>query len=132
MKNIFPLFHTEEEFETSGYIKIPNNILRTMIGQHPLLLQVWLWLLFNATPRKKYSIYPGPVDLNPGQLVITKGFIINEIPALTRARCKAIFHFLETVHKITIKTTNRYTLITILDWEKYYTEAEDSSFEPEN
>ena len=101
--------------EQSTFIKIDRNILRWRWWKNHNTLIVFLWLLLNANV----------VDREFEHEVIKRGQVATSIKSIANANSlttqqvrTSILH-LKSTGEITIKSTNRYQVITISNYESY-------------
>ena len=80
------------------------------------MLKVWIWLLVNAQQFED-GRFRG-VELKVGQLVAGRKQIAKET-GLSEMQVRTCLKRLESTNEITIKTTNKFSLITILKYGKY-------------
>lgn len=102
-----------------GYIKLFRKIIKSPIFENERLLKIWIWCLCKAS-HTETSVIVGlrEVGLNKGQFVfgLVKASEELRIPKSTVYRnMKA----LESFGMLTIKAENKYSIVTVGNWEKY-------------
>lgn len=108
-----------------GWIKLHRSALDTVETQEPDAFRFWMWLLLNAT-HAETRVYRGkggrPVDLQPGQLVISTA---NGVDGLSRKRTRSLIERFTNAGMISCET-RRDTghTITIVKWLKYQQETD--------
>ena len=103
-----------------GWIKLYREILDNPTvmkdGDH---LAVWVWLLMNATSKRKpvrfggEQIYLKPGELTTGRKKIAKALHISEY------KVQRILSMFEESHQIAQQTDRQCRLISILNWDKF-------------
>lgn len=98
-----------------GYVKIFRSILDWEWAGNPEMLGFWVYLLMKAetSPRK----WRGMV-IKRGQFVTTVRELSEET-GLTVRQIRTIFSKLQATNEMTNKTTNKYTIVTICNYERY-------------
>jgi hypothetical protein len=106
-----------------GWIKLHRSALDTVETREPDAFRFWIWLLTNAT-HSETRVYRGkggrPVDLQPGQLVISTA---NGCDGLSRKRTRSLIERFTNAGMIACET-RRDTghTITIVKWLEYQQE----------
>lgn len=103
-----------------GWIKLHRKVLENPIvckdSDH---LAVWAYLLLNATHKEYQTIFKGEkITLQPGQL-ITGRKTISEKLKISESKVKRILLAFESDQQIARERSNKNSLISILNWEKY-------------
>ncbi len=102
-----------------GYIKLHRCIMKSAVWQNEALLQLWIWCLLRACYEEKEAIVGNTfVQLETGQFVFGRksAAIDLKCPESTVwKRMKA----LEKAGMLNIKSTNKFSIVTIENWEKY-------------
>jgi len=99
----------------NGFIKIHRSILNWEWYDDPNTMRVFIHLLLNA--QWEDSRYHG-YEVPKGSLVIGRKELSEELGITERAVRTALNH-LKTTNEVTIKTTNKFSVVTIVNWEKY-------------
>jgi hypothetical protein len=102
-----------------GYVKLWRKLLDSPIFTNHNLLVFWIWCLLKAT-HKEVDIMVGyqSVTLQPGQFVFGLKASSKET-RLSIQKIRTCLLILKNLQNITIKTTNRYSLISIVNWLDY-------------
>lgn len=103
-----------------GWIMIHRKIWdNPIVTKDPDYLAVWLWLLTNATHKKRKTLFGGKsYTLEPGQL-ITGRKIISAITGVNESKTTRILNALKNDQQIEQQPTRYGSVITILNWDKY-------------
>jgi hypothetical protein len=102
-----------------GYIKLWRKVGDSKLYRHHKAWTVWTYLLLNAT-HQEYDLCTGReiVHLKPGQIVIGRNKLAKEL-AMSPQNIRTCLQLLKNDQKITIKPTNRFSLVTIVNWGFY-------------
>lgn len=97
----------------SGYVKLHRSLLEWTWHDEPETLSVWIHLLLLAS--FKQTDWHG-IPLQPGQ-VITSRDSLAKMTGLTDRKVRTALTRLKSTGSLTIKSTNRYTLISLVNFE---------------
>ena len=108
-----------------GYVKLWRKVLdEGWIKNHKLWV-FWTYCLLKAT-HKEYNATVGYQieSLLPGQFIagLRKA---SEETGLTISEIRTILKFLQRNECLTIKTTNKYSIFTLVNWNKYQSKEAD-------
>jgi len=113
-----------------GYVRLWRKSLEAGWIKNHKLWAFWTWCLLKAS-HKKFDAIVGlqRVNLLPGQFVfgLKKA---SEETGLTIREIRTILNFLKKSGNLTIKTTNKFSVITIINWNSY--QAEESEYNTQN
>ena len=101
--------------ENNGFIKLHRSILEWEWYDDPNTMRVFIHLLLNA--QWEDSRYHG-YEVPKGSLVIGRKKLAEELEITERAVRTALNH-LKSTNEVTIKVTNQFSIITIVNWAKY-------------
>lgn len=103
-----------------GYIKLYRKIFdNPILSKDKDYFIVFIYLLVNATHEAKtVKILEQYIDLKPGQLV-TGRRKISEKCHVEESKVTRILNRLQNEHQIEQQTTNKFRVITIVNWNKY-------------
>ena len=108
-----------------GYIKLYRSITSWEWFNNPNTLKVWLYLLTNAN--WKDGRFEGE-DVPAGSLIIGRKSLSKELHLSERSIRTALNH-LKSTNEVTIKSTKKFSLVTIVKWANYQGEVEESDQE---
>ena len=98
-----------------GFIKLHRSILKWEWWDDANTTRVFLYLLLNANwEDSRYKGYEVP----KGSLVCGRKKLAKELKISERSVRVALEH-LKMTNEVTIKTTNKFSVVTIVNWEKY-------------
>ncbi len=108
-------YRGEEMNELNGYVKIHRKLLQWGWYQDHAVKEVWLHLLLTASFREcKYrgkTILPGQCVVGTEQMAKDLGF--------TRQQVRTAIKKLNSTNEITIETTNKFSIVTLVNWAEY-------------
>ena len=106
----------------SGWIKLHRVLAGSAIGNKPDYLAVWVHLLLSATHRPREILVGRQiVQLSAGQLVFgRKSFSAKT--GVSEAVIRSALDAFKSLKQITIKTTTKYSVITVVKWSEYQSE----------
>ena len=115
------------ENTNTGWVKLHRKIEDNPISTKPDYFRVWIYLLLNANHKENTFIWNNKKEtLKPGQL-ITGRKKIAEKTGVNESQVYKILKYLELEQQIEQQTTTKYTVITILNWDKYQSEEQQSN-----
>lgn len=102
-----------------GYVKLWRKSMDSGMLQNAELWTFWSWCLLKAThkPIKQHIGYQ-EVELEPGQFVFGRIKAAHELQ-LTERKIRTCLDSLRKRQNVTIKTTNKFSIITIVNWPTY-------------
>lgn len=106
-----------------GFIKLHRAIDEWEWRAKPNTLSVWLYLLTHA--RHEPGSWQG-VPLEAGQL-ITGTEAIGKVTGLSRQSVRTALEHLKKTGEITIKATNKFSIITVVKWGLYQSSESDTN-----
>jgi hypothetical protein len=102
----------------SGWIKLHRRFLNWEWYDQPDTVRLFIHLLLRANHEKMY--WHG-MDINPGQMVTGRLKLAEELN-MTDRKIRTSLNRLKSTNEIAIKTTNKYSIITICKWDNYQSE----------
>ena len=105
-----------------GWLKLYRSILDSAVFQDAEILKVWIWLLCNVAFEQHDTICYGKViSLKPGQIATGRKKIA-QCTELNETKVYRALTALKGLGNIEIKSTNKYSIITVVNWDKYQDE----------
>ena len=105
-----------------GWLKLYRSILDSAVFQDAEILKVWVWLLCNVAFEQHDTICYGKViHLKPGQIATGRKKIA-QCTDLNENKVYRALTVLKSLGNIEIKSTNKYSIITVVNWDKYQDE----------
>lgn len=106
-----------------GWISLHRKFLGWEWFDKPEMVQLFIWMLLNANyTDKKWR----GIEVKRGQLIVTSP-MIQEALNLSEQRTKTCIQRLKSTGEITTKSTNKYTIVTICNYDRYQTEEFSSN-----
>lgn len=110
-----------------GYIKLYRQITDTPVWADSDKLKLWLMCLMKATHDEKTQVVGNQIiELKAGQFITGRAALSDDfnrdvkkdrrVDGLTLFRWLSLF---EKMEMLNIKKTNKYSLVTVLNWDKY-------------
>lgn len=102
-----------------GYIFLYRKALHSQVFQNDYLWRLFSWLLLSAS-HKEYALLAGNtvVTLQPGQLITGRKALAGAL-ASSEQKIRTGLNNLEKLGVIRQKPTNRFTIISIVNWHAY-------------
>lgn len=103
----------------NGWVKIHRKLLENPIFTNGNFLKIWLYLLLNAQHKPNKLLWNSKVvNLEPGQLLTGRKRIAKDtkVKETSVERC---LQLLESLGQIGQQKTNKYRVITLLNWRYY-------------
>jgi|GEM_PF-1154230 len=109
-----------------GYVRFYRKALDSGWIRNHKLWAFWSWCLLKAT-HKEYGAIVGlqVVHLTPGQFIFGLKKAAEET-GLTIREVRTVLDFLKKAQNVTVKTTNKYSVITIVNWESYQGDSQEN------
>jgi hypothetical protein len=102
-----------------GHVKLWRKSLDSGLIQNPNLWTFWTWCLLRASWKERDCVFNMQVvKLEPGQFIFGRKAASDEL-MMTQQVIRTCLKKLKTMQKLTIKTTNRYSIISIVKWDTY-------------
>jgi|APSaa5957512576_1039674.scaffolds.fasta_scaffold52951_2 hypothetical protein len=104
-----------------GWVCLHRKLLESPVWTNHNVARFWLWCLMKATHTQHIqTVGYQEVALEPGQFVFGRK-VAAEQTGLTQQNIRTCLGFLTKHGNLTIKSTNRFSLITIVNWASYQT-----------
>ena len=104
---------------SNGWVKLHRGLLEHGIFRDAAVLQVWMYLLLRASYREqKLAIGRQVIFLQPGQLLYGRKAVSEKL-SMGEGKLRGIMEMLEQSGSITVESSNRYSVVTIVNWMEY-------------
>lgn len=111
----------------SGYIKLHRKCLDSAVFGDSDLWRFWCWCLLKASYKSRQVFMNGVVvDIEPGQFIMGRKSASEEL-RLSQQSIRTMLKNLEKLGNLTSQSTNRFTVVTLINWEVYQDDAEIST-----
>jgi len=113
-----------------GYVKVWRKIQDTGILKNHRYCAFFLWSLTKAS-HKRINIIVGcqPITLEPGQFIFGRRIAAKEL-GMSEQEIRTCIELAKKAEFLTIKTTNKFSIITIINWPIY--QGSDIDNQPAN
>lgn len=102
-----------------GWIKLHRKFNETAFKRKPLIVALFIHLLTNANHKQSKMLWNGEeMIVEAGQLV-TGRLSLSEQTGLSQQSVRTALVILKSTNTITIKTTTKFSVITICKWKEY-------------
>ena len=103
----------------NGWIKLHRELLNSIIFDNDKLLKVFIWCILKSTHSHHEQIVGKKIiKLKPGQFIFGRKKAAIELQ-YSESTLWSYMKVLESNGTINIKSTNKYSIITISNWDKY-------------
>ncbi len=102
-----------------GWIKLHRSIIDNSVFSDADVLKVWIWLLCNVAYDDHDVVYLGKViPIKKGQIITGRQKLSQQI-GMSEGKIYRATNILKSLGNISIKSNNRYSIITVENWLKY-------------
>lgn len=103
----------------NGWIKLHRKLLDKGYWNKSQYVHLWVHLLLIANHKQKEFMWNGSLIMVKEGQVITGRKELSNATGIPETTIERILEMLESEHQIGQQKTNKYRLITILNWEQY-------------
>jgi hypothetical protein len=115
------------EERMNGWIKLHRKLKETSFYNKPLVLSLFIHLLLSANHKDKKFLWNGKeITIKKGSL-ITGLFSLSKNTGISIQSIRTALTNLKSTSTITIKSTNKFSIISICNWEQYQGELTSTS-----
>lgn len=109
----------------SGWVKLHRQVLDSSLWQNPNAFLVFTYLLLRAAHApKKFPFNGKDLDLQAGELISSHDSIrIGMAGSLSIKQIRVALNYLKETGRVAVKTTNKFSVITIVNWDLYQAEG---------
>lgn len=108
---------------TEGWIKLHRKLLDWGWADDPNMLALWCRILLTATHEAKN--WRG-INLKPGQVVFGRDEWARKTGISPRS-LRTCLERLKSTNELTIETTNRFSILTVVNWKEYQAAGESAT-----
>lgn len=109
------------------WIKLYEKVEHSSIYQDSELVHLWVHLLIKSQKfEKTFPWNDGEVVLSPGQLLTGRKRLCNET-GISESKIQRALNRFEKCHMIEQQITNKFRIITILNWDKYQSSEQQTN-----
>jgi hypothetical protein len=103
-----------------GYVKLWRKTIDS--GMSAGLLGFWVWCLMKASHKdQRIIIGAQEISLGPGQFIFGRKKAASEL-GISEQNTRSYISVLKRTQRITTKPTNKFSIITIINWDSYQCE----------
>ena len=107
-----------------GWFKMHRSIVDSSVFEDAEVLKLWIWLLCNFAYAEHDIVFNGKViHINVGEVPTGRKKISQQIN-MSESKVYRALNILKKLGNITIKSNNKYSIITVLNWAKYQSEIQ--------
>jgi hypothetical protein len=113
-----------------GFIKIWRCIEDSGLIQNASALQLAMWCLLKASHKKRKQIVgTTSVELMPGQFIFGRKIASKDLKT-TEQKIRTSLKLLKNTDFLTVNPTNKYSIITIVNWDTYQSSQPAANQQP--
>lgn len=113
-----------------GWISLYRKLLNSEIFQNEKLLKVWIWCLLKATHKEHVQLVGRrKIELQKGQFIYGRKKASEEL-RMKESTVRDYMSLLKNLQNIDIKSDNKFSIVTIVNWELYQNEDKKSDNKP--
>lgn len=103
-----------------SWVKLYRKSLKSSIWVNPDYWFIWCWILMRAGHEIKHYPFNGKdIKIEEGSFITGRSKALQELPHITAQKYKSAISYLISTNRITIKTTNKFTIIQVQNWKSY-------------
>lgn len=105
----------------NGYIALHRKTIDSNVFKDPELFKLWCYCLMRANHKPREVLHGGQVvNLDAGSFITGRKVLVSELD-MTEQKIRTRLAILEKMGNLTIKSTNKYSVITVVNWDYYQT-----------
>lgn len=109
----------------NGFITLHRKLLTSSVFDDAELLKMWVWCLLRANHKDTEAVHANQIiSLKRGQFV-TGRFTASQELNITPQKLRSRLEILVRLRQIGIKSTNKYSIITVVNYDFYQTNEKD-------
>ena len=102
-----------------NWLKLNRSILTSSVFDNPKLLKVWIWCLCKASHKEREQVVGRQIEhLHEGQFIFGRKVASRELNMAESTVYRYILQ-LKQLGNVSIKTNNKYSVITVENWRLY-------------
>ena len=107
------------DYQRQGWVRFYRKSIDSSVWKNPIIWMVWSWCLLKSNHQINTFPFNGEdIEIKDGQFITGRIKATQEIP-ISEQQYRTSMKYLEKTKRLTIKTTNKFSLITVLKWEQY-------------
>jgi len=114
-----------------GYIKLHRRVMESAVFDNPVLFKVWVWCMMRAAyTAHEVVLGQNKVDLLPGQFIFGRRTCAEQLN-INQSSLYRYLQLLESMGNLNIKSNNRFSVVTIVNWCLYQGDGQQSEQQSE-
>lgn len=106
------------------WVKLYRKSLQSSVWHNATIWMVWSWCLMKANYETTRFPFNGKdIEIKKGQFITGIDKALKEVPT-SRQSYRTAITYLKSTGRITVKSTNKFSIYTIVNWEKYQSDKE--------
>lgn len=108
-----------------GWVKLHRAVCESAVFDDAEILRLWIYILINAAHKDHDTIYQGKiVHIKKGEFVTGRKILAREFK-LSESKIYRMLTTLAELGNIEIKSNNKFSLVTVVNWAKYQDDSEN-------
>lgn len=108
-----------------GWVKLHRAVCESAVFEDAEILRLWIYILVNAAHKDHDTIYQGKiVHIKKGEFVTGRKILAREFK-LSESKIYRMLNTLAELGNIEIKSNNKFSLVTVVNWAKYQDDSEN-------
>ncbi len=104
---------------SQGWVKLHRKSIKSSAFDNPIYWKVWCWCLMKAAHKaERFPFNQMDLKLLPGQFVTGRKKACLELK-ITSRRYRSALNYLKATSRVTSKSTNKFTIISVINWKMY-------------
>lgn len=111
-----------------GWIKLHRKSLDSSVWKNPNVWFVWSWMLLKASHKEYQFPFNGKdIVINEGEFITGIQSALQELPNITKQKYRSALKYLKSTDRITVKSNNKFSIITVINWHEYQNDNSQDS-----
>lgn len=103
----------------NGWVKLHRKIIENPVANKPNYLALWVWILLLANHQENKFMWNGEtIIIKEGQLLCGRKELSMK-SGISPSTVERILNYLENEHQIEQQKTNKFRVITVINWKEY-------------
>lgn len=116
------------DYIKQGWVRVYRKSMDSTVWKNPNIWFVWSWCLLKANHKKtKFPFNGEDIELFPGQFISGRNKALEELPVLTPQQWRTAIDYLKSTNRIAVNSNNKFSIITILNWNEYQIDNQQSN-----
>lgn len=108
-----------------GWVKLHRAVCESAVFEDAEILRLWIYILVNAAHKDHDTIYQGKIiHIKKGEFVTGRKILAREFK-LSESKIYRMLTTLAELGNIEIKSNNKYSVVTVVNWAKYQDDSEN-------